>query len=93
MPERKASGRVTPRGTTAGNRRTGSPGRYTPPVPKVEERSPAWVAVVMFACFAIGALTIILNYVDVLPGGADTKYLIGGLLFVTFGFVLATRLR
>ena len=95
MPDRKASGRTTPKGTTPGNRPTPSgSSRYTPPAEHHRhDRSPAWVAVAMFTCFALSAAIIILNYFDVLPGGADTKYLAIGLGFVTVGFVLATRLR
>ena len=77
------SGRVTPKAT----------GRYTPPVPKSQKVSPLWVPIVMFATLIGGMLMIILNYVDVLPGGTSNGYLLGGLGLITVGFLTATKLH
>ena len=68
--------------------------RYTPPIPKSQKVSPLWVPVLMFACLGLGMLTIILNYVNVLPGkNPSNVYLIVGLVLITVGFVTATKYR
>jgi hypothetical protein len=41
----------------------------------------------------IGMLLIVVNYLGVLPGGASNWYLLVGLLFITIGFITATRVR
>jgi hypothetical protein len=66
--------------------------RYTPPVPKSEKVSPLWVPILMFACLGVGMLTIILNYVNVLPGDDPSNtYLMIGLALITVGFITATK--
>jgi hypothetical protein len=40
-----------------------------------------------------GALMIVLNYFNVLPGGPSNWYLIGGIVLIAAGFVVATRYR
>ena len=40
-----------------------------------------------------GALVIITNYIEVLPGGARNGYLLIGLGLLISGFVLSTRYR
>ena len=45
----------------------------------------------MFALLGLGVLVIILNYLNLLPGDADNKYLLLGLAFITAGFVTATN--
>ena len=37
-------------------------------------------------------LVIVINYLGVLPGGADNKYLLVGLVLITAGFITATQL-
>ena len=87
---KKAGPRPKPAPT---KRTTPSPSaRYTPPVPKTEKISPVWVPIVMFACLGIGMLTIILNYVNVLPGPDPSNvYLMIGLGLITAGFITATK--
>lgn len=107
-PPRKkkpTGGRVTPRGTGSpgGPRRAatteghdGHPGassRYTPPVPRSEKITAPWVVPVMFLLLGLGILVIILNYMDLLPGGTDNWYLIGGLGLILGGIVTATQLH
>ena len=76
------SKRVTPRPTP----------RYTPPVPRSQKVSPVWVPVLMFSCLGLGMLTILANYVSVLPGnGPSNTYLLIGLGLITAGFITATR--
>jgi hypothetical protein len=47
----------------------------------------------MFVLFGLGVLTIILNYMNALPGDASNGYLFLGLGFVTGGFMTATQYR
>lgn len=89
-------GRVTPKGTATSRRVTPkgaqpSQGRYTPPVPKEYKVSPIWVPVLMFSLLGLGMLTIVTNYMGILPGGASNNYLIAGLVMITLGFITATR--
>jgi hypothetical protein len=67
--------------------------RYTPPPPKAKAGSPTWVPVTMFALLVCGAAIVILNYLGVLPGEQQNRYLFFGLAEITLGFVFATRYR
>jgi Cell division protein CrgA len=67
--------------------------RYTPPPPKARAASPQWVPVTMFALLVCGAAIVILNYLGVLPGEQQNRYLFLGLAEITAGFVFATRYR
>lgn len=69
------------------------PSRYTPPRPKVKRSSPKWLPVLMFALFALGALTVILNYMALLPGDTKSVYLFSGLGLITAGFLVSTQYR
>ena len=79
-------GRVTPK-------QNAPAGRYTPPVPRDVKVSPMWVPILMFALLGVGMVVIVINYLGVLPGGADNKYLLIGLVLITGGFITATRYR
>ena len=68
-------------------------GRYTPPIPREFKESSKIVPILMFALLGIGMLVIIVNYMDVLPGGANNWYLLGGLMSITAGFIVATKYR
>jgi hypothetical protein len=105
-PKKKSTGgRVTPKGTRPDERRErrddeghephgpGVSRRYTPPVPQSEKVSPPWVAPTMFALLGVGALTIIVNYLDVLPGGTNNWYLFLGLGLILGGIITATKLH
>jgi hypothetical protein len=92
MAARRKSGRTTPKGTGS-NARAEASSRYTPPLHHPPKVSPVWVPILMFSLFALGAVTIVLNYLNLLPGDADSKYLILGLGLVTSGFVTATMLH
>lgn len=79
-----ATGRVTPKATA----------RYTPPIPKSHKTSPMWVPILMFVCLGLGMLTILANYVDLLPGdGPSNTFLLVGLGLITVGLITATKLR
>jgi hypothetical protein len=53
--------------------------------------SPRWVPVLILVFFGVGLLSIVLNYLGVLPGGASNVYLFVGLALIVAGFVAATR--
>jgi hypothetical protein len=99
----RSTGRVTPKGTVPkgtpakprpdGTKVAAASRRYTPPVQKVVKVSPPWVPILMFALLGLGVLTIIVNYLGVLPGGSDNRYLLGGLAAITAGFITATQYR
>jgi Cell division protein CrgA len=68
--------------------------RYTPPAVNVKQPSPTWVPVLMFALWIIGALVIMLNYIQhVLPGVPNNWYLIVGLALILLGLFVATQYR
>ncbi len=94
MADRKKGSRVTPKGGRVAGPRPQAPqagGRYTPPIPRDARVSPMWVPVLMFTLLGIGVLTILANYLNLLPGDADNKYLLLGLAFITGGFITATN--
>lgn len=66
-------------------------GRYTPPVPRSVKVSPRWVPVLMFALLIAGSLLVVVNYTDVLPGGASNWYLLGGIGLIFAGFITAMK--
>ena len=81
--------RVTPKGTVPS-----ASGRYTPPTAKFEDMpSPLWVPILMFTLFALGMLTIFLNYVGLLPSATSNWYLLLGLGFILGGIITATQYR
>lgn len=87
-------GRVTPKGTTPKSGHMPSTGRYTPPIPQEYKVSPRWVPIVMGILLVGGMLTIIGNYLNLLPGeDPSNAYLLGGLGLITAGFIVATRWR
>lgn len=85
-------GRVTPKGTAARERPSPSR-RYTPPVPDADRPSPMWVPVLMFTLLGVGALTIFLNYLGLLPGATSNIYLGIGLAAICGGIIVATQYR
>jgi hypothetical protein len=89
-PSRRRSKRVTEKGTLA----PAASGRYTPPSPNYSDMpSPLWVPVLMFSNFALGMMTIFLNYVELVPGGTSNWYLLLGLGFILAGIITATQYR
>lgn len=95
------SGRVTPKG---GNRprppRAGTgttryakeaTGRYTAPISAEFRSSPWWVPALMLTFFGLGVMSIVLNYLGVLPSSPSNAYLLGGLGCIIAGFVVSTR--
>lgn len=100
---KKKGSRVTPRGSTqaetrnalskghAAERPETTSSRYTPPVPHEFKVSPTWVPVLMFTLLVLGALVIFLNYLGLLPGATDNKYLLLGLALVLGGIITSTQ--
>ena len=86
----RRGGRVTPPATPKG---PAPSSRYTPPVPRKVKVSPRWVPIVMGLLLAAGSALIILNYLNILPGGAKNGYLLVGLGMITAGFITATQWR
>ena len=100
-----APGRVTPKGgpvrrgaSGSGGRATGpgrstqsAGGRYTAPIPREFRSSPWWVPVLILTFFGLGLICILLNYLGLLPGGANNWYLMLGLGLIVAGFIAATR--
>ena len=83
-------GRVTPKASASAP----PSGRYTPPIPKEYKVSPRWVPIVMGILLAAGMLTIVTNYLNLLPGPDPSNvYLLGGLGMITAGFIVATKWR
>lgn len=92
----KETGRVTPKGgrparTSAATATTTVSGRYTPPIPDEYRSSPWWVPALVLAFMGIGVLAIVLNYLSLLPASPTNWYLLGGLVGVIAGFIVATR--
>jgi hypothetical protein len=97
-PKRRGGGRVTAKGTQSGGKPSSaqeqaSSGRYTPPIPKAVKVSPTWVPILMFTLLGIGALMIMCNYLELLPGSPSNWYLVGGLAFILGGIATATQYR
>ena len=86
----RSSGRTT---TRPGNRPGGSTGRYTPPIPRSVKRSPKWMGPFILGLLVLGTLMIVLNYFDVLPSSPTNWYLLGGIMLIAGGFVVATQYR
>ena len=98
--KKSGGGRTTPKRATGGHHVKGNPvnegrdpasGRYTAPIPPEFKVSPTWVPVLMFALLGLGALVIFLNYLGLLPGATDNRYLLLGLGLVLGGIVTSTQ--
>jgi hypothetical protein len=51
------------------------------------------MGLLILALLVVGALVIVLNYFNVLPGGPSDWYLLAGIVLIAGGFVTATRYR
>ena len=79
------SGRATPPKSRDVNQ------RYTAPIPKSVRHSPPWFGPVLLGLLIVGLLLIVGNYVGILPGGTSNWYLIGGLVGIVIGAMMATQ--
>ena len=67
--------------------------RYTPPPPKKAPASPLWVGVAITTLLLTGLVVVVTNYLGLLPGDAENRYLILGLALISAGFLMATGYR
>jgi hypothetical protein len=67
--------------------------RYQPPPKKKPKPSPRWLAPTILGLMLAGVLVIVLNYMGLMPGGTDNKWLWIGLGGIAVGFIGATQLR
>jgi len=81
-----ASGRATP---PKAKREVNK--RYTAPIPKSVRQSPRWYGPLLLALLIIGLFLIVGNYVGIMPGGTSNWYLIGGLVGIVVGAMMATQ--
>ncbi len=79
------TGRTTPPKSREVNK------RYTAPIPRSVRRSPAWYGPMLLVLLIVGLLLIVGNYVGILPGGTSNWYLIGGLVGIVVGAMMATQ--
>lgn len=66
-------------------------GRYTAPIPTEYKSSPWWLPAMMLTFFGFGVLSIVLNYLGVLPASPSNYYLLGGLGLIILGFITSTK--
>ncbi len=73
--------------------------RPTPPkkqaASEVEEKghSPVWYTALLFGLMAVGIVVILINYMGLVPGGTDSKWLLGGLGLIGIGMTMLLNLR
>jgi hypothetical protein len=65
--------------------------RYTAPIPKSVRHSPRWYGPLLLVLLVAGLLLIVGNYVGIMPGGTSNWYLIGGLVGIVAGAMMATQ--
>jgi hypothetical protein len=67
--------------------------RYTPPPQKKAPASPLWMGVAITTLLLVGLVVVVTNYLGLLPGEAENRYLIIGLVLISTGFMMATGYR
>ena len=82
----------TSKGRKKAKRRPAPPPKK-PDAVKAKGPSPTWYVALMFGLMGIGVLVIVVNYVGVLPGGTDNKYLMAGLGAIAVGFGMTLNYR
>lgn len=88
----KASSRAGASSAAAPRYAREATGRYTPPTSQEENRpSPWWVPTIMLVFFGGGILSIVLNYLGVLPSSPSNVYLLAGLGAIVAGFIVSTK--
>lgn len=64
-----------------------------PPPKKQPKQSPKWYGRLVIGVMLAGVLSIVLNYMGIMPGSPSPIWMWGGLGMVCVGFLMATRLR
>jgi hypothetical protein len=64
-----------------------------PPTKKRPKASPRWYGYLVLGLIVIGVAVIVLNYMDLVPGGTKNVYLWVGLGVIAAGFGAATQWR
>ncbi len=72
--------------------------RRPPPPPKPDPikakgPSPTWYIALMFGLMGLGTLVILLNYMDLMPGGTNNTWLLTGLAGIAGGFAMTLNFR
>ena len=72
--------------------------RRPPPPPKPDPikakgPSPTWYIASMFGLMGLGTLIILLNYMDLMPGGTGNSWLLVGLAGIAGGFAMTLNFR
>ena len=72
--------------------------RRPPPPPKpnpikAKGPSPTWYIATMFGLMGLGTLVILLNYMDLMPGGTSNTWLLTGLAGIAGGFAMTLNFR
>ena len=75
---------MTPKGTRPAGE------HFLPPEAKV---SPVWVPVLLFTFLGLGMVLIIINYLNLIPGGTSNWWLLGGLGLILGGVITDTQLH
>jgi hypothetical protein len=65
--------------------------RYTAPIPKSVRHSPRWYGPLLLVLLVVGLLLIVGNYVGIMPDSPSNWYLIGGLVGIVVGAMMATQ--
>lgn len=66
-------------------------GAYTAPLSRYAHQSPPWYGWAVVGVFVVGLVSIVLNYLNALPGGTSVWYLFVGILIIFAGFALMMR--
>jgi len=67
---------------------------YAPPPPKKRPKaSPRWYGFLVLGLMLVGVAVIVLNYMNLVPGGTQQHWLWIGLGVIAAGFVAATQWR
>ncbi len=70
-----------------------TPPSHKPTAVDTKGPSPTWYVAIMFGLMGLGVLLILVNYIDVLPGGTSNKYLLTGLAGIGVGFSMTMNYR
>jgi len=81
------------KGRKKANKRPTPPKNPTASQVETKGPSPTWYVVTMFGLMAVGIIVILLNYMEILPGGTSNAYLLGGLAGIGIGFAMTLNYR